>query len=103
MAPKRPIGAGAIPDPVESPAPSLPDRVPLYAALDLGTNSCRMLIARPEGRTFRVIDSFSKSVQRGAGLERTGRLSRAAIYRAIQALRVCRQKLRRHSDANAAG
>jgi exopolyphosphatase/guanosine-5'-triphosphate,3'-diphosphate pyrophosphatase len=96
MAPKRPIGAGAIPEPVESPAPSLPDRTPLYAALDLGTNSCRMLIARPEGRTFRVVDSFSKSVQLGAGLERSGRLSRAAIYRTIQALRVCRQKLRRH-------
>ncbi len=96
MTPRRPIGAGAIPDPVESPAPSQPDHVPLYAALDLGTNSCRMLIARPDGRSFRVVDSFSKSVQLGAGLERSGRLSRAAIYRTIQALRVCRQKLRRH-------
>jgi exopolyphosphatase/guanosine-5'-triphosphate,3'-diphosphate pyrophosphatase len=96
MAPKRPIGAGAIPKPVESPAPSLPDRSPLYAALDLGTNSCRMLIARPEGNQFHVVDSFSKSVQLGAGLESSGRLSRAAILRTIQALRVCHQKLRRH-------
>ncbi|MET4128304.1 Ppx/GppA phosphatase family protein [Roseovarius sp. MBR-6] len=96
MTPKRPIGAGASPKPVESPAPSLPDRPPLYAALDLGTNSCRMLIARPEGSQFHVVDSFSKSVQLGNGLESSGRLSRAAIYRTIQALRVCHQKLRRH-------
>ncbi len=96
MTPKRPNGAGAIPKPVESPAPSLPDRRSLYAALDLGTNSCRMLIARPEGSQFHVVDSFSKSVQLGAGLERSGRLSRAAIYRTMQALRVCHQKLRRH-------
>jgi len=96
MTPKRPIGAGAVPVSVESPAPSMPERPPLYAALDLGTNSCRMLIARPEGRQFRVIDSFSKSVQLGAGLEASGRLSRAAIHRTMQALWVCRQKLRRH-------
>lgn len=96
MAPKRPESAGAFPKPVESPALSLPDHMPLYAALDLGTNSCRMLIARPEGAQFKVVDSFSKTVQLGAGLERSGRLSRASIYRTIQALRVCRQKLRRH-------
>lgn len=96
MAPRRPGSAGAIPKPVESPALTKPDPVPLYAALDLGTNSCRMLIARPEGDRFQVVDSFSKSVQLGAGLERSGRLSRGAIHRTIQALRVCRQKLRRH-------
>ena len=96
MAPKRPESAGAIPKPVESPALSLPDQPSLYAALDLGTNSCRMLIARPEGTQFKVVDSFSKSVQLGAGLERSGKLSRASIYRTIQALRVCRQKLKRH-------
>ena len=48
----------------------------LYAALDLGTNSCRMLIAQPKGAQFHVIDSFAKSVQLGSGLEKTGRLSR---------------------------
>jgi len=96
MAPKRPLGAGAIPKPVERPALTRPDAPPLYAALDLGTNSCRMLIARPRGSQFTVVDSFSKSVQLGAGLERTGRLSRAAIYRTLQALRVCRQKMARH-------
>ncbi|WP_324754890.1 Ppx/GppA phosphatase family protein [Roseovarius sp. Pro17] len=96
MTPKRPQGAGAIPIPVESPAPKPPERSPLYAALDLGTNSCRMLIAEPRGSQFRVIDSFSKSVQLGAGLEKTGQLSRASIGRTIQALRVCQQKLKRH-------
>lgn len=96
MAPMRPESAGAIPRPVESPALSLPDQGPLYAALDLGTNSCRMLIAQPQGNQFQVVDSFSKSVQLGAGLEGSGQLSRAAIFRTIQALRVCKQKLKRH-------
>ncbi|RBI77301.1 Ppx/GppA family phosphatase [Roseovarius sp. TE539] len=96
MAPKRPEGAGAFPQAVESPAPNPSGRPPLYAALDLGTNSCRMLIARPRGTQFQVVDSFSKSVQLGAGLERYGRLSRNSIQRTIQALRVCQQKLRRH-------
>ena len=96
MAPKRPVGAGAIPKAVESPALTRPDAPPLYAALDLGTNSCRMLIARPKGGQFSVVDSFSKSVQLGSGLEKTGRLSRASIYRTIQALRVCQQKLKRN-------
>ncbi len=96
MAPKRPGGAGALPKAVESPVPISSRSGPLYAALDLGTNSCRMLIARPEGSQFKVVDSFSKSVQLGAGLEKHGRLSRSAIYRTIQALRVCQQKLKRH-------
>ncbi|MDQ2088564.1 Ppx/GppA phosphatase family protein [Marimonas arenosa] len=96
MAPKRPEGAGAFPKPVESPAPNPPDPSQLYAALDLGTNSCRMLIAQPKGSQFHVVDSFSKSVQLGAGLERTGRLSRASMGRTIQALRICQQKLKRH-------
>ncbi len=96
MAPKRPEGAGATPKRAQSPAPNTPCRSPLYAALDLGTNSCRMLIAEPRGSQFGVIDSFSKSVQLGAGLEKSGLLSRASIGRTIQALRVCQQKLSRH-------
>jgi exopolyphosphatase/guanosine-5'-triphosphate,3'-diphosphate pyrophosphatase len=96
MAPKRPKGAGAFPKPVESPAPNAPDPADLYAALDLGTNSCRMLIAQPKGSQFHVVDSFSKSVQLGAGLESSGRLSRASMARTIQALRICQQKLKRH-------
>lgn len=96
MTPRRPKGAGAIPKPVESPAPNGPDSGELYAALDLGTNSCRMLIAQPRGNQFHVVDSYSKSVQLGAGLESTGRLSRSSMHRTIQALKTCQQKLRRH-------
>ncbi|GAA6187098.1 Ppx/GppA phosphatase family protein [Litorivita sp. NS0012-18] len=96
MAPKRPEGAGAFPIPVESPAPKPPDPSELYAALDLGTNSCRMLVAQPKGSQFHVVDSFSKSVQLGAGLEKSGRLSRSSMARTIQALRICQQKLKRH-------
>ncbi|MEM8730235.1 MAG: Ppx/GppA phosphatase family protein [Pseudomonadota bacterium] len=96
MAPKRPKGAGAFPQPVESPAPNPPDQCDLYAALDLGTNSCRMLVAQPKGSGFHVVDSFSKSVQLGTGLERSGRLSRASMARTLQALRICQQKLKRN-------
>lgn len=96
MAPRRPQGAGVFPKAVETSAPEKPDPAELYAALDLGTNSCRMLIAQPKGSQFHVIDSFSKNVQLGAGLEASGRLSRASIARTIQALRICRGKIDRH-------
>jgi len=96
MAPKRPDGAGAFPQAVETPAPKPPDPATLYAALDLGTNSCRMLIAQPKGSQFHVVDSFSKSVQLGHGLESTGRLSRGSMGRTVAAMRICMQKLRRH-------
>lgn len=69
----------------------------LFAALDLGTNSCRMLIAEPSGTEFRVVDAFSKSVRLGMDLERTGYLSRPAIRRTISALRTCAEKLK-HFD-----
>jgi exopolyphosphatase/guanosine-5'-triphosphate,3'-diphosphate pyrophosphatase len=82
--------------PVESPAPQSPDPDMLYAALDLGTNSCRMLIAQPRGGGFHVVDSFSKTVQLGTGLERTGRLSRSSMARTVQALRICQQKIKRN-------
>ena len=96
MAPKRPLGAGALPKPVEGTASSKPDRPPLYAARDLGTNSCRMLIARPDGEQIKVVDSFSKTVQLGAGLEASGRLSRASMQRTVHALRICKHKLKQH-------
>jgi len=96
MTPKRPDGAGAFPIPVEPPAPTKPDPAELYAALDLGTNSCRMLIAQPKGNQFHVVDSFSKSVQLGLGLEASGRLGRASMARTVQALRICQKKLQKH-------
>lgn len=100
MTPKRPTGAGAFPKAVEPPAPKQPDATGLYAALDLGTNSCRMLIAQPKGSQFHVVDSFSKSVQLGQGLESSGKLSRAAMNRTVNAIRICKQKLDRHGVKN---
>jgi len=95
MAPKRRNRAGAYPKAVETPARVSPDPSELYAALDLGTNSCRMLIAQPQGSQFHVVDSFSKSVQLGVGLEISGRLSRSSMSRTITALKICQQKLKR--------
>ena len=66
----------------------------LYAALDLGTNNCRLLVARPTSEGFRVVDAFSRIVRLGEGLTQTGRLSDAAIARTLDALRVCRDKIR---------
>jgi exopolyphosphatase / guanosine-5'-triphosphate,3'-diphosphate pyrophosphatase len=68
---------------------------PVYAALDLGTNNCRLLVATAARRGFEVIDSFSRIVRLGEGLQASGRLSEAAIGRSIAALRICAQKIRR--------
>jgi exopolyphosphatase/guanosine-5'-triphosphate,3'-diphosphate pyrophosphatase len=65
-----------------------------YAALDLGTNNCRLLVARPTGNAFRVIDAFSRIVRLGEGVSASGRLSEPAMARAIEALKVCRDKMR---------
>jgi exopolyphosphatase/guanosine-5'-triphosphate,3'-diphosphate pyrophosphatase len=66
-----------------------------YAALDLGTNNCRLLVARPAAQGFRVIDAFSRITRLGEGVSLTGRLSDAAMTRTIDALRVCAGKIRR--------
>ena len=76
-------------------------RGPVYAALDLGTNNCRLLIARPHERSFRVLDGFTRIVRLGEGLTATGRLSDAAMARTIDALRLCRNKLREHEPTRA--
>ncbi|HEX9859200.1 MAG TPA: Ppx/GppA family phosphatase, partial [Paracoccaceae bacterium] len=106
MTPERPRGADAIPRqagetlssprPVEPSAPPEPGQGLLYAALDLGTNSCRMLIAQPRGSQFQVVDSFSKTVQLGVGLEASGKLSRGSMIRTVQALRICQKKIEKH-------
>lgn len=75
-------------------------RGPLYAALDLGTNNCRLLIARPHENSFRVLDGFTRIVRLGEGLSVTGRLSDAAMDRTMEALRLCRNKLREHEPAH---
>lgn len=64
-----------------------------YAALDLGTNNCRLLIARPAPVGFKVVDSFSRIVRLGEGMTRSGRIGEAAIERTLQALQICRDKL----------
>ena len=66
-----------------------------FAALDLGTNNCRLLIARPTDDAFTIIDAFSRVVRLGEGLAQTGRLSDEAMDRTLGALRVCADKLRR--------
>lgn len=109
MTPERPASAAAHPSPSRAaakpaspPQPAAPSRASgpggtaLYAALDLGTNSCRMLIARPAGAQFEVVDSFSRPVELGAGLEMTGRLGALQMARTVQALRICRRKLEDH-------
>ena len=75
----------------------LPRRLfgPAFAALDLGTNNCRMLIGTPAGHGFRVLDSFSKIVRLGEGLHSTGRLSQEAMERAMIALHACAARLAR--------
>ncbi len=67
-----------------------------YAAIDLGTNNCRLLIVEPQGNSFKVIDSFSRIVRLGEGLESSNKLSADAMQRTIDALRVCATKIRRH-------
>src|SRR5256886_8551696 len=67
---------------------------PTYAALDLGTNNCRLLVARPTGDSFRVVDAFSRIIRLGEGLSTSGRISNAAIDRAVGALAICRDKMR---------
>src|SRR6195952_9359 len=66
----------------------------VYAALDLGTNNCRLLIASPSGDGFRVLDSFSRIIRLGEGISATGCISEAAIDRAMSALSICRDKIR---------
>ncbi|MGO1117772.1 Ppx/GppA phosphatase family protein [Rhodovibrionaceae bacterium A322] len=69
----------------------------VFAALDLGTNNCRLLVAKPDFGGFRVIDAFSRIVRLGEGIGSTRRLSEGAMRRTIEALRVCAQKLERRS------
>src|ERR1700742_4913921 len=83
-------GDGAIVAPAQ---PSQGGGTEVYAALDLGTNNCRLLIACPSGEGFRVVDSFSRIIRLGEGISATGCISDAAIERAIAALSICRDKI----------
>lgn len=73
----------------------------VYAALDLGTNNCRLLVARPATGGFRVIDAFSRIVRLGEGLGQSGRLSEAAMRRTLDALKICAGKMERRGVTHA--
>jgi len=79
-----------------SPARREPHRR-TYGAIDLGTNNCRLLIARPSDGGFTVIDAFSRIVRLGEGVSQTGELSGQAMDRAVGALSICADKLRRRN------
>jgi exopolyphosphatase/guanosine-5'-triphosphate,3'-diphosphate pyrophosphatase len=85
----------------EAAPPKPPERRPAqrhtYGAVDLGTNNCRLLVARPSEGGFTVVDAFSRIVRLGEGLSQSGRLSEAAMDRAVAALSVCADKLRRRN------
>ena len=80
--------AEAAPESVEPP-------FTVFAALDLGTHNCRLLAATPAGTGFRVVDAFSRIVRLGEGLGRTGRLSKTAMRRSIDALKICADRMSR--------
>src|SRR5258705_3107219 len=93
---QRPLGGdGQVPrgGPQRSVAAAPNGGTGVYAALDLGTNNCRLLIACPTGDGFRVVDSFSRIIRLGEGISATGCISDAAIERAIAALSICRDKI----------
>ena len=86
---------GACAGPARGTAPPDIDRV--YAALDLGTNNCRLLVARPSRRGgFKVIDAFSRIIRLGEGVAASRRLSEEAIERTLAALKICAGKMRQH-------
>jgi exopolyphosphatase/guanosine-5'-triphosphate,3'-diphosphate pyrophosphatase len=89
----------ATPSAVDPDSASLGGRRPLFAAVDLGTNNCRLLIATPAPRGFRIVDTFSRIVRLGEGLSLTGRLGEAAMERACDALAVCAERIARRGVA----
>ncbi|HEY0354217.1 MAG TPA: Ppx/GppA phosphatase family protein [Enterovirga sp.] len=72
-----------------------------YAALDLGTNNCRLLIAEPSYHEFRVVDAFSRIVRLGEGLGLGNQLCDGAIARTLAALRICKSKIAQHGVVRA--
>jgi exopolyphosphatase/guanosine-5'-triphosphate,3'-diphosphate pyrophosphatase len=92
------VAAGGKKD-TDAPAPPVtPPAAPaIYGALDLGTNNCRLLIAKPSRRGFLVLDAFSRIIRLGEGVLNSGRLSATAMDRTIEALKVCADKMVRRS------
>lgn len=98
-APRLASASHSAPAPVASTIPYVPREpgrtMPIYGALDLGTNNCRLLVARPSRRGFQVIDAFSKIIRLGEGVSKSGLLSEAAMARTIEALKICSDKMAR--------
>lgn len=95
-----PLAEVMVRGPAEPQGAHAPSRHPVYAALDLGTNNCRLLVARPAPGGFSVIDSFSRPTRLGEGLNGSGRLSDAAITRTLDALTCCAKRLKRHHSVH---
>ncbi|MCE7997536.1 MAG: Ppx/GppA family phosphatase [Rhodobiaceae bacterium] len=83
------------------PKPAAPKDPPVYAAIDLGTNNCRLLVAKRSRDGFRVIDAYSRIVRLGEGLASTGQLSDDAMNRAAAALKICADKMKRRGVTRA--
>jgi exopolyphosphatase/guanosine-5'-triphosphate,3'-diphosphate pyrophosphatase len=83
------------------PNPAIPIDPPVYAAIDLGTNNCRLLVAKRSRDGFRVIDAYSRIVRLGEGLASTGQLSDDAMNRAAAALKICADKMKRRGVTRA--
>ncbi|MEP9352495.1 Ppx/GppA family phosphatase [Xanthobacter sp. KR7-65] len=92
-APARFSSAPPGPSPDAAPEPRFVPQHAVYAAIDLGTNNCRLLVARPTARSFRVVDAFSRIVRLGEGLAASGRLCSEAMDRALAALEICATKM----------
>jgi len=84
-----------VPSGLAGATPAADSAAGTYAAIDLGTNNCRLLVARATPFGFRVVDAFSRIVRLGEGLSRSNRLSDAAIARTLDALKVCGRKMDR--------
>lgn len=111
---KKPNNAAVeapVKDPKQSPEPqaappaqakpAVPKDPPVYAAIDLGTNNCRLLVAKRSRDGFRVIDAYSRIVRLGEGLASTGQLSDDAMDRAAAALKICADKMKRRGVTRA--
>ena len=99
--PQQAVSAPQAPAP--EPAPSASQPLPArrwsprhtYGAIDLGTNNCRLLVARPSENGFTVVDAFSRVVRLGEGMATSGKIAEGAMDRAVAALAVCAEKLKR--------
>ncbi|MFT4091823.1 MAG: Ppx/GppA phosphatase family protein [Asticcacaulis sp.] len=92
---RRPAHSRLPRTPADAAGTNLPDQAPLYAALDLGTNNCRLMIAAFHNGQFRIVEAFSRIVRLGEGLSQNGQLQDRAIERAIAALKICAEKISR--------